>query len=361
MTMDEQPLLRERSSAGIAPIPRSQMAGVTAIHLAPDELAELESVVVACRAQYLSASQPEFLDRAADIARRLPARLRESLARFRGSETAAALLIQGIAVDDRALPPTPLHWRDASGPQSAALRREEYILMLVAAYFGEPYGYATLQGGHLFHHLLPIPGQEDDQSGHSSAVELDWHSEDAFTPARCDFLALMSLRNHERIGTLFAPIDVLATLSPADRRVLAEPRFVVHADEEHLKNVGGLQPGMPSIHESTATGALVPILHGGGDLPYMVIDKAFMAPRDGDDEAERVFAKAMAAIDRSIEPVPMGPGDILIVDNHRAVHGRAPFTARYDGTDRWLIKVSITRDLMKSRPYRQNATSRVVH
>src|SRR5205807_1214683 len=149
MTTDQQALLPERSGAGIAPAPRSQMAGLATVQLAPRELAELEAVVTACRSDYGSASQPEFLGNVPDIARRLPARLREGLARFRGSETAAGLLVGGIAVDDRAIPPTPRHWRDASGPLSGALRREEYILMLVAAYFGEPFGYATLQGGNL--------------------------------------------------------------------------------------------------------------------------------------------------------------------------------------------------------------------
>src|ERR1041385_708705 len=140
MTTDQQPLLPARAGAGagIATTPGSRLAGLTAVQLAPDELAELEAVVTACRAEYSSASQAEFLENAHDIARRVPGRAPDSLARFRATETSAGLLVQGIAVDDRAIPPTPPHWRDASGPQSAALRREEYILMLVAAYFGEP-------------------------------------------------------------------------------------------------------------------------------------------------------------------------------------------------------------------------------
>jgi hypothetical protein len=35
------------------------------------------------------------------------------------------------------------------------------------------------------------------------------------------------------------------------------------------------------------------------------------------------------------------PGQLLLIDNDVAVHGRAPFTARYDGTDRWLKRVNI--------------------
>jgi len=39
------------------------------------------------------------------------------------------------------------------------------------------------------------------------------------------------------------------------------------------------------------------------------------------------------------------------------VHGRKPFTARFDGTDRWLKRVCITRDLRKSRDARAHSTS----
>jgi alpha-ketoglutarate-dependent taurine dioxygenase len=47
--------------------------------------------------------------------------------------------------------------------------------------------------------------------------------------------------------------------------------------------------------------------------------------------------------------VALAPGDILILDNYRGVHGRRPFEAKYDGRDRWLKRVSVTRDLRRQR------------
>ena len=234
--------------------------------------------------------------------------------------------------------------------------------MLLAAGVGEVFGYATLQQGNLIHHLLPIQGEEQEQSGHSSTTTLDWHSEDAFTTARCDFLVLMALRNHQGVGTLYAPASVLDELDSADREILSQPRFVVRADDEHLKNVQAASDArLESIHDPERRITMTPILHGGIDLPHLVIDRVFMAARDGDEEASGAFARAVMAIDRHIQAVPLAPGDVFVIDNHRAVHGRAPFNARYDGSDRWLLKVSVTRDLMKSRSYRETAISRVVH
>jgi len=42
------------------------------------------------------------------------------------------------------------------------------------------------------------------------------------------------------------------------------------------------------------------------------------------------------------------------------VHGRRAFKARYDGRDRWFKRMSITRDLRKSRESRTDAASRVI-
>jgi L-asparagine oxygenase len=55
------------------------------------------------------------------------------------------------------------------------------------------------------------------------------------------------------------------------------------------------------------------------------------------------------------------PGDLLIVDNMLAVHGRSEFKARHDGTDRWLKKAIVTRDLRASRHLRHSVASRVLH
>ena len=34
-------------------------------------------------------------------------------------------------------------------------------------------------------------------------------------------------------------------------------------------------------------------------------------------------------------------GEVLVLDNYRAVHGRRAFRPRFDGTDRWLKRISV--------------------
>jgi alpha-ketoglutarate-dependent taurine dioxygenase len=56
--------------------------------------------------------------------------------------------------------------------------------------------------------------------------------------------------------------------------------------------------------------------------------------------------------------VVLEPGDLLVVDNTVAVHGRSPFPARYDGTDRWLQRAFVVADLAPSAAVRSGRVVR---
>jgi len=51
--------------------------------------------------------------------------------------------------------------------------------------------------------------------------------------------------------------------------------------------------------------------------------------------------------------VALDAGDLLVVDNAVAVHGRSAFPARFDGTDRWLQRTFVVPDLAPSADERQ--------
>jgi enduracididine beta-hydroxylase len=66
------------------------------------------------------------------------------------------------------------------------------------------------------------------------------------------------------------------------------------------------------------------------------------------------------AIDEQMTDTVLQAGDVLILDNYRVVHGRKPFSAKFDGADRWLKRLNVTRDLRKSRAARADVRSRIV-
>jgi hypothetical protein len=76
--------------------------------------------------------------------------------------------------------------------------------------------------------------------------------------------------------------------------------------------------------------------------------------------ARRAVAGLYAALQAVTVDVPLGRGEALLIDNYRCVHGRRAFDAGYDGADRWLIKMTVTRDLRRSRARRGGPDQRVI-
>ncbi|HEU4461950.1 MAG TPA: TauD/TfdA family dioxygenase, partial [Solirubrobacterales bacterium] len=96
----------------------------------------------------------------------------------------------------------------------------------------------------------------------------------------------------------------------------------------------------------------IAVLAGAGERPWLRVDFAETASMDGDEEARSaLLALREAAADVAIE-VLLEAGDVLVVDNHRAFHGRTPFRARGDGRDRWLLRTYVARDLARSEDVR---------
>jgi L-asparagine oxygenase len=175
-------------------------------------------------------------------------------------------------------------------------------------------------------------------------------------PFRCDYLCLMAMRNHTKVATTFGSMS-RAELSQDVRRILLEPRFLIRPDDEHLRARG---MSASSVHDLAEANTPVPVLFGDPAQPYLRIDPYFMDAVAGDDEANFALKTVVAALDDVLDDLVLEAGDVGIIDNYRAVHGRRPFHARHDGTDRWLKKIVVTRDLRKSRQIRSSARSRVL-
>jgi L-asparagine oxygenase len=335
---------------------------VAVYELAPDEREEIEGLLASTMKRWDSAEADELLVHSAHVAHELPEELVEFVCGFRLTEPAAALAVKGFEVDDRSIGRTPTHWDAQPDPRSTL--REELYFVLIGSLLGELFGWSTLQRGRLVHNVLPIKGEEEEQSGHGSSALLEWHTEDGFHPFRCDYLGLMALRNPDGVPTTFASIEAVE-LTEEQRQVLAEPRFLIRPDNEHLRE----KPAPPGLDNGSfrrqmeamrAKPKPAAVLFGAYDRPYLRIDPFFMSAMPGDTEAAEALGEIVGQLEQGLEDVVLESGDVFVIDNYRAVHGRRSFRARYDGTDRWLKKILVTRDLRKSRAARSSAASRVL-
>lgn len=242
-----------------------------------------------------------------------------------------------------------------------SLRREELFLALTGMCLGEVYGWSTLQNGSLIQNVLPLPGVEHEQSGHSSDVLLGWHTEDAFHPYRCDYVGLLCIRNLDRVPTTVASIRDIE-LSEDAKKILSEPRYVIYPDTEHLGQTldDGTHFGLSEIRKLQDSPEPVAVLFGHPDEPYLRLDPFYMTTFGTDPEAEEALKEICEKLMIAEYDVVLEPGDIVYVDNFTAVHGRRPFRAKYDGRDRWLKKLTVTRNLRASRSLRRSSSCRVI-
>ncbi|QES47490.1 arginine beta-hydroxylase, Fe(II)/alpha-ketoglutarate-dependent [Streptomyces venezuelae] len=330
------------------------------LRLTPREAAEAAALAARCVREYEDPEAPAFLLDAAVIAHELPKRIRTFMARARLDERPHALVLRGNAVDDAQLGPTPAHWRDALTPGS---RPAAFLLALYAGLLGDVFGWATQQDGRVVTDVLPIQGVEHSLVSSSSRQELGWHTEDAFSPHRADYVGLFSLRNPDRVATTLAgaPLD---ELDEPTVDLLFQNRFLIRPDDSHLPaNNSAAQQQNPEFQEIAKAldhPEAVPILTGHRAAPRLRIDGDFSAPVDGDEEARAALEALRERIDAALYEVVLDAGDVAFIDNSRAVHGRRAFQPRYDGRDRWLKRINVTRDLHRSREVRADAGSRVL-
>jgi Fe(II)/alpha-ketoglutarate-dependent arginine beta-hydroxylase len=336
-------------------------------------LTKPESSAIAELSEALLDEQPatplEFrLERVAVRAHEMPERLSSALEEFRVTgRPYGGLIVSGLPVDESRVGPTPTAYSDDA--QGREVDRAAAMLLMIGSLLGDPFSYLTQQRGRMVLDVFPVRGHEESQLGSSSTTVLEWHNEDAFHPYRADWIMLVCLRNHDGVATTFAPFQELA-LEPETREVLFEERFIIRPDESHTAEFNDATTGYEDdrqvaeafsrIREMSSDPQRVPILSGDRRAPFVCIDPAFMERELADAPAQRALAEVIREFDTTLRDVVLAPGELLIIDNMRAVHGRRPFSARYDGTDRWLRRINVTADLRKSADRRFGPHGRAV-
>ncbi|GLV84824.1 L-asparagine oxygenase [Streptomyces lavendulae subsp. lavendulae] len=243
--------------------------------------------------------------------------------------TTGRLVVRGLLAYLPDPGPTPAHWGVARTESTQAM---DLAVRIVAGTVGEVFGWTGQQDGRLVHNILPSRGSEHQQVGASSAVPLYWHSEDAFHPQRAGVLLLACIRNQEGVGSRVASVRE-AGLTGRQRELLARPDAAILPDDSYPE-------ASPDRTERTALRG-IPTIWQGDDGPCIRYDPSYTRFLTDDPEFLDAYEELGRALDQCGTTVPNQPGDLTLIDNDVAVHGRVPFRPRYDGTDRWLKRVLI--------------------
>jgi L-asparagine oxygenase len=274
------------------------------------------------------------------VVRSLPEDLVATLVDFRvhGSHD-GALLVRGLPLDGP-LPPTPSP--GTAGPGWGELPVASAVQLMLMSVLGDVIAYADEKDGRLLQDICPARGAEDRQENTGSCL-LELHTEDGFHPNRPDFLGLLCLRPDHDGQALTVASSVRAALpglAPDVREALRRPWFRVRLSSSFT----GPGPVL-AVYSDPA-----PALSGADDDPDLCVD--FHATEPLNSRAAAALESLRSAMLAELVGVALEPGDLLLVDNRKAVHGRTSFRPRYDGRDRWLRRCFVVTDIRNSSPLR---------
>jgi L-asparagine oxygenase len=296
------------------------------------------------------------------LAQRLPLFIQASLKQFakHGSPDTGFLLFRNLCLIPDTLPPTPNDNTHHIGETTELAHIQALLIQSVS----ELVAYEAEGHGRLFQDIVPNPTLSTAQTSLGSQTELEIHTEQAFSNLRPDFLSLACLRGDPHAFTYILPVNVLiAHLTPEEQALLREPLWMTGVDlsfKQAMNSIrsedshSSLSMTYKEINPSGADLSLyrsnlhgkeflegdlrepMPILYGPDDDPHLRFDQDLMRglTKDADQMIKKIVdIYYMYRLRHRLEQ-----GEIMIVDNRRAVHGRSPFSPRYDGQDRFLIR-----------------------
>lgn len=202
------------------------------------------------------------------------------------------------------------------------------IQALMISVMGEMIAYEAECGGHLFQDIVPTKTMEHQQTSMGS-IELEIHTEQAFSKYRPDILSLSCLRGDSEALTYILPVQyILNNLTVNEQQLLKDPLWTTGVDMSFKLNEqefidGDLRGPMP-------------ILYGTDNDLKLVFDQDLM--KGTTELSTQLINKIVDIYYKKRISHNLVPGEIVFIDNRRAVHGRSLFHPRYNGYDRFLIR-----------------------
>lgn len=272
----------------------------------------------------------------------VPDRIRKILMDFakHGSKT-GYLLIKNVPIDKNEIPETPKNNNYQIGEKLEISRIQAILLNVV----GEIIAYEAECNGHLFQDIVPNKLMAQNQTSLGSNIELEIHTEQAFSKLRPDILSLSCVRGDINAFTHILPVHtILNNVTENERKLLETPLWKTGVDLSFKLN------GHEFI-EGDVRGP-IPIINGTQNDPILIFDQDLMTGIT--EEANNLLKKIIDIYYKNKLRHNLKPGEIMLVDNKRAVHGRSQFFPKYDGKDRFLVRCFAVFDYKSTKYARPN-------
>jgi L-asparagine oxygenase len=292
--------------------------------------------------------EPElFCYQSKEYSKQMVPKIKDILTNFSksGNDT-GFLLINNISFENyntsTMLPKTPDNNNSKIGEKTMLARIQSIFLNCI----GEMLSYEAEGYGRLFQDVVPVKQLEREQTSVGSNTELEIHTEQAFSKLRPDILSLACIRGDIEALTYILPVKmILHDLTEEERKMLRLPLWKTGVDLSFKLNNN-------DFIEGDIRGPL-PIISGDPDDPKLVFDQDLMFGVN--DEANNLLKKIIEIYYKKRIQHNLQSGQIILIDNTRAVHGRSPFYPKYDGNDRFLIRCFAVYDYNYSEYARKDS------
>ena len=200
---------------------------------------------------------------------------------------------------------------------------------ILVSYISKIVSYEAEGYGRIFQDIIPDVKMENQQSSVGSSKELEIHTEQAFSKIKPDFLSLSCIRSDACAYTYILPVQsILSNVNETEKELLRKPLWKIGVDYS-FKLYGN------EFIEGNIRGP-IPIISGPEDNPTLVFDQDLMIGIN--DEANQLIQKIVDIYYNHRIKHCLQPGEIMILDNRKVVHGRSQFKPLYNGKDRFLVR-----------------------
>ena len=271
-----------------------------------------------------------FIEIAKNISLRLPSRIKCELEKFtKSGDEYGALLIRNLPNDTFVI--TPKDNKEHIGETTILAR----IQALFNEYMGHMVSYEAEGDGYLFQDMVPNKELINTQTSLGSNVELELHTEQAFSDYRPDYLSLACIKGNKHAYTFFLHVNqIIEQMTDEEIRYLEKKKWKIGVDMSFALN------GC----DFAARGPLS-ILKYNGQHYDLVFDQDLLMGMS--ITSSKMIGEIVDIYYKCRNGYVLQPGEILMLDNNKVVHGRSPFQPNFDGNDRLIVRSFIMNDLKK--------------
>jgi L-asparagine oxygenase len=273
--------------------------------------------------------QEAFLKESYNLFRKhLPDSIFDEVANLRRNlDSEGYLLIQNLP-NDRKLEFTVSNTMATWEKQSFV---SEACLTGIGQLIGEIFGYKNENNSRIIHNVYPQKQLRQSISNAGSEVTLPLHTEDVHAfPYLPDFLAIYCLRSEPNCKVFTYILSVKQVLSGLNAEILETLRSPLYYIDPP-QSFGGASQRSKEIS----------VIHGSYEHPHITTE--FTDMHGVCPEACKALEIFKEACNKSphLKRVNLEPGNLIIFDNRKIIHGRSSFHASFSEEGRWCQRIFI--------------------